>query len=212
MSRSSRFVYLLLSLAVAFVVHVGSARADSDRMVVTNVLSGNVFFDQSIPEPAVAGLGESSLFFAPSGGTAPPPDFNPALTYVVLSEPAGAAPEPGDESPIFLPGTETIVSDLVIGSFQSGGQFAAGVQLLSDGDPNLLGLVETIPAAVLQIIPETGDLEDVTGLLGSGPAGLRVQVQSDVVVPEPGTFALLGVGLLGLAAQGRQRRPLGGSR
>src|SRR5262245_9919243 len=164
MSRSSRCVYLLPSLAVALVVNVGSARAgasaDSDRLVVTDFASGAVLFDQSIPEPAAAGS-ETSLFFSPVGGLPPPAAFDPSLTYIALIEPLGAPPEPGGEPPIFLPGTELILSDLVIGSFQSD-IFDHGVQLLSDGDPSLPQLIAGIPFGSLIIGEETGDLQDVS--------------------------------------------------
>src|SRR5262249_39447828 len=106
--------------------------------------------------------------------------------------------------PITLPGTNVIMSDAVIASFQSPGL----VELVSDGDPQLAQLAAAlaIPGLLpnVSVLEETGSLQDLTNRVGSGIVGLQVQVQSDVV-PEPATFALLGLGLLGLATQGRRR-------
>src|SRR5262249_53278800 len=149
MSQSSRLVYLLLSLAVVFGVQVGRARAggvpDSDRMVVNLNLNGTVLFDGSIAEPPAAGGTEILIF--PVGNSPFPPSFDSTLTYIALTEPAGAPPEPGGEPPpIFLPGTNSVVSDLVISSLThdptSGPRT---VELLSDLDPNFAQVVSALP-------------------------------------------------------------------
>lgn len=105
-----------------------------------------------------------------------------------------------------------MISDIVFSTLGDPlvGDCCAGVFLLSDGDP-LFAQVILIPSVLRTspqtILEETGQLQDLTPFLGTAPFGLRVQVQSDVI-PEPATFALLGlgVGTLGVASRRRQQR------
>src|SRR5262245_42744466 len=176
MSQSSRLVYLLLSLAVVFGVQVGRARAggvpDSDRMVVTLNLNGTVLFDGSIAEPPAAGGPETLTFPLDSPF---PPSFDSTLTYIALTEPAGAPPEPGGEPPpIFLPGTNSVVSDLVISSLNHDPPSGPRrVELLSDLDPNFAQVVSALPpgASNVFVVEETGSLQDLSILLGTGGTG-----------------------------------------
>jgi PEP-CTERM motif len=198
MRTRGRFVLFTLGLLIASVGRVESARAIilSDRLLITDATTGAILFDVVVSE-----TGD----FAPFFGTSPPNDLL-GNTFVILLEPAN---EPAGENPILMPdGSGRIVSDLVVASFRNPNlPFGPGVILYSDGNPNLAGLVDSL-APILQngnvtVLDETGDLQDLSALIGSDALGLKVQVQSDVAVPEPGTFALVGCGVLVLAARRR---------
>jgi hypothetical protein len=190
MSTRRRFVLFTLSLVLVFATRVESARALSDRLLVTDA-TGVVLFDGSVDDTAGGGT-ELSLAFG-----APVDPFATTNTIVVMTEPAG---EPPGESPIFIPGTNQIISDLVLSPHGPSPGGPVGVLFLSDGDPRVPQIASLLPVVAFSVLEETGDLQDLSALLGSDP--LTVQVQSDVV-PEPGTFALLGFGLVVLAARRR---------
>ncbi|HVN39021.1 MAG TPA: PEP-CTERM sorting domain-containing protein [Myxococcota bacterium] len=111
-------------------------------------------------------------------------------------------PDPG-ENPIFLPGTNQIISDIVFSYFQNPA-VGQGVTFVSDGDPNFQQWVDSALQLPFHVLPESGNLDDVTPLLGPTP-GLMIQVQSDAVIPEPSTLLLVASGLVGIAAARRQR-------
>jgi hypothetical protein len=206
----------ILSFAFALAGLIGTAGAASDRLVITDP-SGVSIFDNSISEVPATGA-ESSLTFAGGPAPVPPPiPISSAITIpgigiVVLSEPPGTAPEPG-ETPLVLPGPngDVFVSDLVVSTLVGNtAGVPAFVTLLSDGDPELQTLVPilaTIPG--IHFLVETGQLQDLTALVTGpvpGPFGpISVFVQSDVV-PEPETLLLLGVSLASLGFTRSRRR------
>jgi hypothetical protein len=197
------YILFTLALLIASAGPVDSARAIilSDRLFITDATTGAILFDVVVSE-----TGD----FAPFFGANPPNDLL-GNTFVILLEPAN---EPAGENPILMPdGSGRIVSDLVIASFRNPKlPTGPGVIFYSDGHPSLAGLVASL-APILQngnvsVLDETGDLQDLSALIGSDAFGLKVQVQSDVV-PEPGTFALVGFGLAGLVAVRRAHRHRG---
>src|SRR5262245_14480570 len=192
MERRKRLVVLGASLVVVFAAQVRSSEAFSDRMIISRIPGGPVF-DATIDEAG----GETSLSWG-----VPVDPFAPGTILILLTEPPG---EPPGENPIFVPGTELIVSDAVLAWNPTAG-INRGVLMVSDGDP-LLAQIALLPAK--QVIPETGELQDLSGpeFLGSISYAVLVQVQSDVV-PEPGTLLLVGSGLLGLAIRSRRARRL----
>lgn len=189
----SRFFVVTLGVGIAIASRTESASALSDRVLITASI-GFVVFDGSVDEGGAAAP-ELSLSF---GATLDPLDQTNSI--VVLSEPAG---EPPGESPIFIPGTELVLSDLVIANTFQGVNL--GLLFLSDGDPTLAQILPILETQPFAIVEETGELQDISALLGTGGVNLKVEVQSDVV-PEPGTLLLVGGGLLGFAAHGRRRR------
>ena len=193
MRRRVPILLFTLGLAIAFAGRAGDARALSDRLVVTDIASGSVVFDASLDEGS-----ETDLFFQ-TGATG---------VIIFLTEPAG---EPqGSEAPVFLPGTNIVVSDvLYAGPADAGSPYGLHLELFSDGNPNFPSAVF---AAAEEICPfgtecvsveETGELQDLTSPIHSDDFGLKVEVQSDVV-PEPDEPLLLGGGLAGLAALRRR--------
>ena len=139
----------------------------------------------------------------------------PGASYVILLEPAGELPDPGElPSPVWI-GPDQLdhfVSDVLVNGLANQAGLAPFIALISDNNPDLAALVPLLSPAT-PFLDETGVLQDLTPLMGPavlpGFGPVEVQVQSDVSeVPEPGTFALLGFGLLGLGAAGQRGRRL----
>ena len=170
----------------------------SDRLLITDSSAANVF-DQLIPELDV----ENPLLYGPPFASLE--EIAPFVTHVVVViEPLGETPNPG-VIPVLLPNPADpthpfIVSD-AIARFSQPGDPNFRILFGSDGDPFLqLGfdlLSQLHP--VVSVIGETGELQDVTDLLGLTGSGITVQFQSDVApVPLPATLWLFGSVLGGL--------------
>jgi hypothetical protein len=212
---ASRIFYVsILTLALVLAGHVRAAHAanvPSDRMVI-NDSTGTAIFDNSIPEDPA---GETTLTWA--GGPTPvnPPPIPltsvltiPGVSVLILSEPANQPPDPTEPPPLTLqiPGGPTVlVSDVVISTLAVPAAAPPFVSLVSDGDPELQAIVPILQTLQgVQVLEETGQLQDLTQFLG-GPAGtnqVQILVQSDV--PEPSTL-LLAAGALALLSLPRRR-------
>jgi hypothetical protein len=125
-------------------------------------------------------------------------------SFIVILTELPAPPEPGEPPPIIVPGTNLYASDVILSTFGNA-VLPPGVTFISDGDQIFAPLVDQIFAAGLPFTPvaETGLLQDISADPGAPPA-IRIEVQSDVV-PEPGTAALFGLGLIALGARRRAR-------
>ena len=167
-------------------------------------------FDALIPEPAPTAA-EGEAVFSPAGPFPIPVPLPPGSLAVILTEPAGTPPDPGETPIVFSgPNGQVFVSDVVISTVNNQVGFAPMIALVSDGDPILQQLVATLPPTT-PFIPETGALQDVTPMLipggvfpGIGP--VTVLVRSDVTTPEPSSIVLIALGLVGVAAYKWRKR------
>jgi PEP-CTERM motif len=185
----------------------------SDELVVTPPAGGPPAADIVIPETAGAGTQPSALFaptttltgLVPPGGLAAliPPAGVPGASFVIFAEPPGEPIDPTALPPVTFsgPNGSVIVSDLLVSGFANPN--TPFIALVSDNNPDLAAILSKIPpTAPVPILPETGLLEDVSGLIGATFPGFGVQVRSDVSVPEPSSIVILlgfvGMGLIGL--------------
>jgi hypothetical protein len=185
----------------------------SDELVVTPPVGGPPAADIVIPETAGAGTQPSALFaptttltglVAPGGlaGLIPPAGV-PGASFVIFAEPPGEPIDPTALPPVTFSGPNgpVVVSDLLVSGLANPN--TPFIALVSDNNPDLASILSKIPpTAPVPILPETGLLEDVSGLIGSTFPGFGVQVRSDVGVPEPSSIVILlgfvGIGLIGL--------------
>jgi len=169
----------------------------SDQMLITS--GSTVVFNQQIVEPTSPALLETPLVYGHPFLVSSLTNLL-AVKVVALTEPPNSVLD-GTEIPVTLPsGSKVMLSDVVISvpGTLTGLNMTGSVILVSDGDPNLSRIAGMMPGAWsnVTVMPETGSLQDVTSALAI--TDVDVQVLSDVeVVPEPGTVALLGGGLLG---------------
>jgi hypothetical protein len=209
MNKNNLIVLMTVNTA-AVILCSQFARADlipeSDELRITDI--GVQIYDQLIFETPAAP--ETSLTWSP-GAALPPINAAqvPGAQIVLLTEPANEVPDPG-ETLISIQGPNGnvyFVSDAVISTIGST-QAPFQVSLVSDGDPDLQGIVNFLQAsgAPWTPVPETGGLQDLTSFLVPTQFPWTVQVRSDVNVPEPSTFVMLGLGIASLFAYRRRKR------
>ena len=183
-------------LASSFTVHA-TAIAASDRLLISRL--GLAVFDQSIAE----GVQEQPRVF---GAPITFPDDLQLTTPVVLvlespGEPLApnadvlTVPNPADPNHPF------IVSD-AIARLAEPGPHNFRILFGSHGDPFLRPACEILSGLQpsLSIVFETGDLQDVTTLLGLTNTDFSVAFQSAVPVPLPGAWGMLASSACEIAA------------
>jgi len=208
------FRFCTLTLVAAFTVHAGSAKAASDRLLITSP-SGGVLFDNSMPDAGTAGPETTLTFTGAPTNTLPPPlpppaaITTPGADVIVLTEPAGEPPDP-TEPPVTISGPTgpVVVSDIIISTLGIPAGAAPPFVMLASDFQDLQQITSLPPNARIMSEPFPEAPLTLTGLAGTGPGGpfgpISVVVQSDAV-PEPGTVLLLGSGLIALVAVGARR-------
>src|SRR5215469_5189360 len=177
------------------------APCPSDTIQITDA-NGNVINDTNgKPASAVINEGDpAESFTSTSNGVvfnlAVPPPSPSASTAVWLLE---AAPDANG----LAPGSDVVQTNPL--SLPSG----PGTQIvfLSDGDNQPPPIIACNASPLVKCVVETGSPQNVASLLfGVAAPPIQVIVQSDPAeVPEPGTFLLLGPGLVGLGVVGGRR-------
>ena len=119
-------------------------------------------------------------------------------------------PEQGHPIVMSGPNGPVIVSDVIISNYGSA-VVHPFIQFISDGSLDIQSILSLPAGFPIVFLAETGLLQDVTPFLlalAPNPFGpIKVQVASGVTpIPEPGTVALLGLGLAGLAVGGSRRQ------
>jgi hypothetical protein len=183
--RTMRMLVISAVSVIALGAPVAEALPGSDRLLIERIDTGQVLYDHTIsgspPDTRMSYL-----------EVHPPPEGFYGMRVVLLTRPPG---EPYGDNPVFVPGTNLVVSDVVSFSvLWSGGSYLFESYYFDDDDPLFLADINeyAIP------LEKTGELQDLTSLLGSNYVGWRISVQS-TVIPEPGTGLLALTGLLGLA-------------
>lgn len=188
-------------MCATWLAHASSIPS-SDRLIVG--LNGATVFDQTIAEASV----ELPLVFGPP--IVFPDDLLLTTHVVLVLEPPGEAvdpnadvltvPNPND------PNRPFVVSD-AIARIGVPGTDNFRILFGSDGDPFLRPAFEILSSLhpTLSIIFETGELQNVTDLLGLTDSGYSVEFRSDVPVPLPGTLWFGAVPMFALAALRRRQ-------
>jgi hypothetical protein len=175
---------------------------------------GRATFQSDVEPPPTSALSDVFNLKAPGGAitltvtaseTGEPPlvDLgiagNPTLAPLVFTEANSAG--------------QTVISDIfgTLGPNSTTGSTPGDLAFMSDTD-ELNGVPPTALSNFIggttgaTFIAEPPGAVDVTSYLGSGFTGDTATFQSDVTVPEPSTFALLGAGSAGLAGYVWRRR------
>jgi hypothetical protein len=181
---------------LALAAPVAKALPESDRLRIERLGTGDVLFDQTIPD---APPYETSMFFAEV--ITWDPHCCLSATALILTRPPG---EPPGANPVFVPGTTLVASDVVtFNIWASFPNWVIETFYFDDDDAMFSQLVEFYGSGAT-LLEKTGELQDVTSLLGSDRGDWRIVIQS-TVIPEPGTGLLVTMGLLGLAARRKRR-------
>jgi MYXO-CTERM domain-containing protein len=203
-----------------------AAPISSDEFLVTAPGGAPVILDVFIPEGGGPAMEPSAILVPPGVGIGPivppgglaavvPPGPIAGATYVILTEPAGEAPDPAELPPVIYPGPNgpVVVSDVIVNGINNQAGLPPFISFISDNNPDLALAIAKIPAGLpVPILPETGGLQDITPFLGPAPiifpgiGPIQVQVQS--TVPEPSTIvmalAFAGMGLIGVIRRRRR--------
>jgi MYXO-CTERM domain-containing protein len=196
-----------LAAAMCVAAQAAGAQPLSDRMVITTDASPTPIYDASV-EHGPGAVAQSPLVFGRELQFPEALVLLPHFSIVVMNdEPAGLSPEYHRPTGFLC----CDVSDLVI-AFRDPFSGLPTVMFWSDEDEVDLNAVVALldrnfdPPLQESLVRMTGQLQDLTALLGLSGSGYKVEVQSVVAAPEPGVAAMLLAGLGLLARHARRRR------